>query len=169
MLRKMKIYETWENMQNLCQTEMQQRELWATYYQQETDAYKIILANKEFEITGTAKEIAEKFNMETAILAPFLDGINTSLKDEIDVQSVEEETEITLNIIPEKLYYNMLNAKAKWLYELKEWNDVIPEEKRIEITRAWRQEQQAVSATTVGRNDPCPCGSGKKYKKCCGK
>jgi SEC-C motif-containing protein len=20
----------------------------------------------------------------------------------------------------------------------------------------------------VGRNDPCPCGSGKKYKKCCG-
>ncbi len=23
-------------------------------------------------------------------------------------------------------------------------------------------------AATVGRNDPCPCGSGKKYKKCCG-
>ena len=23
-------------------------------------------------------------------------------------------------------------------------------------------------AKTVGRNDPCPCGSGKKYKKCCG-
>jgi preprotein translocase subunit SecA len=21
----------------------------------------------------------------------------------------------------------------------------------------------------AGRNDPCPCGSGKKYKKCCGK
>jgi preprotein translocase subunit SecA len=25
------------------------------------------------------------------------------------------------------------------------------------------------SETKVGRNDPCPCGSGKKYKKCCGK
>ena len=24
------------------------------------------------------------------------------------------------------------------------------------------------SAAKVGRNDPCPCGSGKKYKKCCG-
>jgi len=23
-------------------------------------------------------------------------------------------------------------------------------------------------AAKVGRNDPCPCGSGKKYKKCCG-
>jgi len=25
----------------------------------------------------------------------------------------------------------------------------------------------ALSAGAVGRNDPCPCGSGKKYKKCC--
>ena len=25
-----------------------------------------------------------------------------------------------------------------------------------------------VADTKVGRNDPCPCGSGKKYKKCCG-
>ena len=23
--------------------------------------------------------------------------------------------------------------------------------------------------TTISRNDPCPCGSGKKFKKCCGK
>jgi len=26
-----------------------------------------------------------------------------------------------------------------------------------------------VAAAKVGRNDPCPCGSGRKYKKCCGK
>jgi preprotein translocase subunit SecA len=26
----------------------------------------------------------------------------------------------------------------------------------------------AKATKTVGRNDPCPCGSGKKYKKCCG-
>ena len=25
------------------------------------------------------------------------------------------------------------------------------------------------STPKIGRNDPCPCGSGKKYKKCCGK
>jgi preprotein translocase subunit SecA len=28
--------------------------------------------------------------------------------------------------------------------------------------------QQLVRGDRVGRNDPCPCGSGKKYKKCCG-
>lgn len=27
---------------------------------------------------------------------------------------------------------------------------------------------QPLISTKVGRNDPCPCGSGKKYKKCCG-
>ncbi|MCL4112136.1 UNVERIFIED_CONTAM: hypothetical protein GTU68_063511 [Idotea baltica] len=29
-------------------------------------------------------------------------------------------------------------------------------------------EQQTVESFKIGRNDPCICGSGKKYKKCCG-
>jgi len=33
---------------------------------------------------------------------------------------------------------------------------------------AGAQKKQAISAKKAGRNDPCPCGSGKKYKKCCG-
>ncbi len=28
--------------------------------------------------------------------------------------------------------------------------------------------QQVVKSEKIGRNDPCPCGSGRKYKKCCG-
>jgi|ERR1035437_7986309 hypothetical protein len=32
-----------------------------------------------------------------------------------------------------------------------------------------RPHLDAVAAPKVGRNDPCPCGSGKKFKKCCGK
>ncbi len=31
------------------------------------------------------------------------------------------------------------------------------------------QKTQAVPSRDIGRNEPCPCGSGKKYKKCCGK
>lgn len=46
----------------------------------------------------------------------------------------------------------------------------------VEILNAWRISQHlasqprmpAPSFGKVGRNDPCPCGSGKKYKKCCG-
>jgi len=32
-----------------------------------------------------------------------------------------------------------------------------------------RIQEPAKSSRVAGRNDPCPCGSGKKYKKCCGK
>jgi uncharacterized protein len=40
-----------------------------------------------------------------------------------------------------------------------------------EITRAERYKVQTVRRETpkVGRNDPCPCGSGKKFKACHGK
>ena len=46
----------------------------------------------------------------------------------------------------------------------------IPVGMQEEIDRIWAESRPACGAkTTVGRNDPCPCGSGKKYKKCCGK
>ena len=41
----------------------------------------------------------------------------------------------------------------------------------IEMLHAWRLENDPnspVRSSKVGRNDRCPCGSGKKYKKCCG-
>ena len=38
---------------------------------------------------------------------------------------------------------------------------------RIEPTK--NQPFQPVTTEKVGRNAPCPCGSGKKYKKCCGR
>jgi preprotein translocase subunit SecA len=40
-----------------------------------------------------------------------------------------------------------------------------PAEMRGEIAT----QKKASSEKKVGRNDPCPCGSGKKYKKCCGR
>jgi len=40
-----------------------------------------------------------------------------------------------------------------------------PGEKLMEIVRAADAKS---SVRQAGRNDPCPCGSGKKYKRCCG-
>ena len=39
--------------------------------------------------------------------------------------------------------------------------------KELESSRPERGPVTARAPTRVGRNDPCPCGSGKKYKKCC--
>jgi preprotein translocase subunit SecA len=36
-------------------------------------------------------------------------------------------------------------------------------------TEEKKQQSPIINNDKVGRNDPCPCGSGKKYKKCCGK
>ena len=63
----------------------------------------------------------------------------------------------------------MLDAKADYLYELPQWEGIFSKEKRKEIQRAYRDSKMVVNTDKVGRNDACTCGSGKKYKKCCGK
>ena len=48
---------------------------------------------------------------------------------------------------------------------------VSPQQAALEETNVHHQQSAPASvrsADKVGRNDPCPCGSGKKYKKCCG-
>jgi SWIM/SEC-C metal-binding protein len=37
-----------------------------------------------------------------------------------------------------------------------------------DVERLLHPRAPAKAATAPGRNDPCPCGSGRKYKKCCG-
>lgn len=165
----MGIYEGWQQMMQDTETP-EFHEFWNSYIATETDAYKKILADTSVKYHGKASELAETFNMSESIFAGFLDGINTSLVDSIDVESVESDTEIALDIDFEKLYFNMHEAKAEWLYNLKEWNGVLSQEKRKEITKAYRVSKQFVNnEPKIGPNDPCHCGSGKKYKKCCGK
>jgi len=165
----MKLYDIWQERAQSLQNEAEYNAYWEEYFLAETENYRKILTEKTFAYTGKVSELAEYFSMEPVVFCGFIDGINTSLETEIDLDSLEEDTEVALNIVPEKLYYNMLNAKASWLYGLTEWDDVLSAERRLEITKEFRAANIFVREQTVGRNDPCPCGSGKKYKKCCGK
>lgn len=45
------------------------------------------------------------------------------------------------------------------------WNEYL--EGDDEIRFAFKSQQPFIAPPKAGRNDPCPCGSGKKYKKCC--
>lgn len=46
--------------------------------------------------------------------------------------------------------------------------EIASEQDRIAKAKELKMRQLQASSQKVGRNDPCPCGSGKKYKKCCG-
>ena len=99
----------------------------------------------------------------------FLDGINDSLKVPNPIEEMEEDTEVNLGYDLETLYKNMVDAKADWLYELPQWNNIFSEEKRKELYKEQKKSGTVVKGPKIGRNDPCPCGSGKKYKYCCGR
>lgn len=143
--------------------------LWADYFQKEKAIYAALLKNPEEAVKGTVKELAEKFDVDITTMTGFLDGINDSLKESNPIEEMEEDTEVSLDFDNELLYKNMVAAGADWLYELEEWEDIFDEAARKELYRIQKASSTVVKGDKVYPNDPCPCGSGKKYKKCCGK
>ena len=142
--------------------------IWKEYFAAETENYKKILGDYTNTVEGKLSDLSKEFNMDEVTFVGFLDGINSSLKKEIKLDSLKSGSKVTLDIDFEKLYYNMLDCKAEWLYTLKEWEPILTPERRKEITQEFRTSKMFVKTAEPGRNDPCPCGSGKKYKKCCG-
>lgn len=142
---------------------------WREYAQVETNIYSKVLANHNGEIKGVLSELANSYGVTDIQFMGFLDGINESLEQDLDLEKVENDTEIAIKINFEKLYFNMLDSKADYLYSLPQWDGIFSPEKRKEIQREWRASKVIVNENKVGRNEACPCGSGKKYKKCCGK
>ena len=164
-----------ENWRNLAYgdglNDKKREELWKNYFAIEKGIYEKILSNPTEVVEGTVKELAEKYETDILIMTGFLDGINESLKGyENPIETMDEDTAVKIEIDPEKLYYNMVEAKASWLYGLPQWDQILSEETRTELYK-----KQKASGTVrreghkIYPNDPCPCGSGKKYKKCCGR
>lgn len=154
---------------NLIENNAQNGRFITAYYNAEALNYAKILADYEHIYTGKLSELAKEFNMDDVIFMGFIDGINDSLITPYDLETLEADSDIELKINLELLYTNMLKAKAKWLYTLPEWDAILTDEKKRELTKEYRLSGQAVSDKKPGRNDPCPCGSGKKYKNCCGR
>lgn len=143
--------------------------LWNAYFQKEKEIYAQLLANPDEEVKGTVKELAEKYNVDVMTMTGFLDGINDSLKTPNPIEEMEEDTEVSLGFDKELLYKNMVAAGADWLYDLEQWNDIFDEDKRKALYKEQKSSTTIRKEAKVYPNDPCPCGSGKKYKKCCGR
>lgn len=141
---------------------------WQSYFKKEQSVYEKLLANPDEKVTGTVKELAEKYELTVEEMTGFLDGINDSLVKPNPIDTMEEDTKVSLAFDKEKLYKNMVAADADWLYGLEAWKEIFDEEKLKELYKEQKKSQTVVrEGAKVGRNDPCPCGSGKKYKQCC--
>ena len=129
----------------------------------------ILQTNSDEKVEGTVKELADKYGLTILEMAGFLDGINDSLVNDNPIETMDENTRVNLVFDKEKLYKNMVDAKADWLYNLPMWDDIFDKETKHRLYMEQKKSGTVIVGKKVGRNDPCPCGSGKKYKFCCGK
>ena len=143
--------------------------LWADYFEKEKNIYASLLADPDTEVKGSVKELAEKYGVSVMIMVGFLDGINDSLVEANPIEEMDEDTVVSLKFDKELLYKNMVAAGADWLYSLEQWNDIFTQERQKALYKEQKRSTTIVNEAKVYPNDPCPCGSGKKYKKCCGR
>ncbi|ATD56102.1 SEC-C metal-binding domain-containing protein [Clostridium chauvoei] len=165
----MSLYKQWTDMVVEYVKTKGEQAFWAEYTQIETAIYKDLLANHNNQEKTTIEALAKKYGTTSEFVMGFIDGINDSLNTPYDLENVTATQEIILDINLEQLYFNMLDAKAEYLYNLAQWDAIFSKEKRREIQKQYRDSVVVRNDNKVGRNDQCPCGSGKKYKKCCGK
>lgn len=166
----MSLLQDWRDVAYNQETDKNQlQKFWADYFLVEKGIYEKLLASPDEEVRGTVKELADKYEIDLMHMVGFLDGINDSLKVPNPIEEMEENTEVSLAFDKELLYKNMVDAKADWLYELPAWEEIFTPEKRKELYLEQKKSGTIVTGKKVGRNDPCPCGSGKKYKYCCGR
>lgn len=163
----MALLEQWRKYAEEKQSGSDGAKFWKTYFNTEKEIYAKILTEKPAE--DTVKGYADHFGVDLMTMTGFLDGINDSLVKKNDLDTIEEDTVVNLNYDDELLYKNMVEAKADWLYNLEQWEPLLTEERRKELYKEQKSSKTVVKGDKVGRNDPCPCGSGKKYKKCCGR
>ena len=166
----MSLLQNWRDIAYSQETDRAKlQKFWTDYFMIEKGIYEQLLANPDEEVKGTVKELAEKYKIPVLTMVGFLDGIEESLKVKNNIEEVEVDTVVSLAFDKEMLYKNMVDAKADWLYNIPAWKEIFSEEKLKELYREGKLVSTVIKGPKIGRNDPCPCGSGKKYKKCCGK
>jgi hypothetical protein len=142
---------------------------WNEFTSLEQNIYEHLLDEKINHLEGDVQDLAARFKMSSEYFCGFLDGINEALEKPLELESVEPETFITLDFEFARLYQKMVEYRAEHLCALPQWRNIFAEEELDDMYKTQRQ-STTVTRTEVktGRNDPCPCGSGKKYKRCCG-
>jgi uncharacterized protein YecA (UPF0149 family) len=162
----MSLYKDWTNAVVEVVSTLGQDAFWNEYASVEKQVYSKVLNKKEV-ISGKLLDLAKEYNVSPVSFTGFLDSINSSLNNPLNLDELTEESEIVLDIDYEKLYATMVESGTDFLYELPAWEDLLSAETRDAIRSSHKV--TVIKGKKVGRNEACPCGSGLKYKNCCGK
>ncbi len=141
---------------------------WNVYMPREQKIYEHILENNINKIEGTIGELAKSHNFAPEHFLGFLDGINEVIDTPLDLNTLDENSKISVTFSFETLFKKMVEYKADHLYSLPQWENVYSKDELNKFYKSQKSSTTIVKGKKVGRNDPCTCGSGKKYKKCCG-
>ena len=79
---------------------------WQRYFLLEKGVYEKLLTNPDEKVEGTVKELADKYGLSIMDMTGFLDGINESLVEPNPIDTMEEDTKVSLVFDKEKLYKN---------------------------------------------------------------
>jgi len=145
------------------------KHVWDEYLAKEKVVYANILRNKTTRLEGTVTELAESLRLTPTYMFAFLDGIHEAVEGVPALETIEEDTPVAFDIEYDRLFKQMVEYKADDLYTMPEWNEIFTQERQKELYKEQKSSHTIVrNEAKVGRNEACPCGSGKKYKKCCG-
>ena len=126
-------------------------------------AGKIDFVEENKQVTKLEKVLGELFVIDKNILKEEMDSLIVAIKNEVErseaidifLQAYEIESEQEREIFTYELDV-LAKSIRKWSLKGYTEDEIAKEASRV------------VNVVKIGRNDPCICGSGKKYKKCCG-
>ncbi len=108
-------------------------------------------------------KVAEKESIEQRIERE-MDSLPSIVKNKLkDPQIKQRFIDIAKRMEKDGVDFKSVRQMKKWM---KEHEAELKAEQNGDVPKV---ETYVHEGPRIGRNDPCPCGSGKKYKKCCGK
>ena len=123
-----------------------------------------IFESKDFKKVENYDKCLDHFLMSDSISANLLKRVEAKYPNFMKVINKIYSTEMTFEELLEKYKPQYLREK------IFSSTTVLYESKTFSQTLGYIEEEEnkpKFDATSTGRNEPCPCGSGKKYKKCC--
>lgn len=165
----MDLYNEWKNTVVDYVKNNGEEAFWEEYGAVQKSIFANILSTKKTELSGKISDLASQYGVSNVFFIGFLDSLNSSLPEPISIEEISEDSEICVKLDFEKLYGSMLKAGTDYLYNLPQWEIALSLEKRRNLKAKYKGMIPKKASTKIGRNDVCPCGSGLKYKNCCGK